>query len=224
MSHRFLISPLATALVLVLGGCATQLPTPVVPSSFGFREPEMTKEVVIPPSMSYAVVMPGADGTVGRVFIRGPNGEHELGQAQQGAWLNGRGHSSVVAKDDIDRDFRAAIAARPPMPEQFVLYFELGASRLTGKSRAELPRILEKIKARQSVDISVVGHADTLGSAKANEALALKRAQFIVSELRRVGGEKMTLEVASYGERNLLVVTPDETAEQRNRRVELTVR
>ena len=42
--------------------------------------------------------------------------------------------------------------------------------------------------------------------------------------LRARGLEAMELRVESHGERNLLVATPDATAEPRNRRVEVLVR
>jgi outer membrane protein OmpA-like peptidoglycan-associated protein len=37
-------------------------------------------------------------------------------------------------------------------------------------------------------------------------------------------GKSLTIEVTSHGERNPLVQTPDNTAEPKNRRVEVTVR
>ena len=72
--------------------------------------------------------------------------------------------------------------------------------------------------------MSVIGHSDTQGKAEANEALALRRAGAIAQQLRQLGLQDPVLSVESHGERNLLVPTPDETAEPRNRRVEITLR
>jgi adhesin transport system outer membrane protein len=70
----------------------------------------------------------------------------------------------------------------------------------------------------------VVGHSDTQGAAQANEALALQRAGAIAEQLRQLGLQGTTIVVESHGERNLLVATPDDTPEPRNRRVEITLR
>ena len=50
------------------------------------------------------------------------------------------------------------------------------------------------------------------------------RAQAVAELLRTKGLEAMELRVESHGERNLLIATPDATAEPRNRRVEILVR
>lgn len=218
---------LAAALVTMLAsapGFAGQLPIPEGPSSFNMRQDPMPELPQIKPALSYVVLMPSPDGTVGRVVLAGERGDKVLAQAREGAWLDGRGNTASVGKEDLDRDFSGAMAARPPMPEQFVLYFELGATALTKESAAVLPRIVDRIRTLPTVDISVVGHTDTLGKSEANEALGLMRANFIANELKQIGGKNMTITVESNGERNLLVVTLDETNEKKNRRVEITLR
>ena len=176
------------------------------------------------PITSYVVLLPNPDGSVGRVLVQGNKGQQELSQAQQGAALDGGTPAFAVSQEQLTRDFAAARAAQPALPEQFLLYFESGGADLTAASNALLPQILERAKARTSVDVSVVGHTDTQGKADINEALALKRAQAIAERLRGLGMHDMVLTVESHGERNPLVPTPDETAEPRNRRVEITLR
>jgi outer membrane protein OmpA-like peptidoglycan-associated protein len=72
--------------------------------------------------------------------------------------------------------------------------------------------------------VSVIGHTDTMGQAKANVALGLTRARFVRNLLVDAGLDPGTIEVLSHGESALLIRTPDETPEPRNRRVEITVR
>ena len=115
------------------------------------------------------------------------------------------------------------MAARPPLPEHFLLYFGEG-SELTPASKVLLTTVLERAKARSSVDISVIGHTDTQGAAEVNEALARERANTIAAELRQLGLADAVLSVESHGERNLLVPTADAVTEPRNRRVEITLR
>ncbi len=207
-------------------GCSSQLPIPDIPSSFNVRSeeprPEKPQPVRHPPS--YVVLLTSPDGTVGRVMVTGQRGEQVLTQAQQGAWLDGSGTPFTLDKAAIERDFNAALAARPPIPEHFLLYFEIGGTVLTTESKAVMKRLLDRARLFPTLDISVVGHTDTLGKSEANEALALSRARLIASELQRLDVRNMAVVVESHGERNLLVPTADETPEQRNRRVAVTLR
>jgi adhesin transport system outer membrane protein len=196
---------LAAVLVALLGACAAPPPPP-------------------PPPQSYVTLLPSPDGSVGKVVVQGQHGEQMLTRAQQGAVLDGSKPPFDVSAEQLQRDFGAAMQARPALPEQFLLYFETGGSELTGESKALLPRIVERALARQSLDMSVIGHSDTQGAADANEALALKRATAIAERLRTLGLRDAVMTIESHGERNLLVPTPDETPEPRNRRVEITLR
>ena len=79
-------------------------------------------------------------------------------------------------------------------------------------------------RSRGREHVPVIGHSDTQGAADANEALALKRATAIAEQLRGMGLANTVMAIESHGERNLLVPTPDDTAEPGNRRVEITLR
>ena len=173
---------------------------------------------------SYVALIPSPDGSLGKVVVKGQQGEQLLTRARQGALLDGSKPPFDVSEEQLQRDFGAAMRARPAIPEQFLLYFETGGSELTAESKALLQRIVQTALARPSVDMSVIGHSDTQGAADANEALALARATAIAEQLRGLGLANTTMAIESHGERNLLVPTPDETAEPRNRRVEITLR
>jgi len=73
-------------------------------------------------------------------------------------------------------------------------------------------------------EVVVIGHTDTMGSAKANIALGMRRANSVRDILVNAGLAPSTVEVTTHGEADLLVKTPDNTPEPRNRRVEITVR
>ncbi|OYU45865.1 MAG: flagellar motor protein MotB [Burkholderiales bacterium PBB4] len=177
-----------------------------------------------PPPRSYVALLPDAAGSLGQVTVTGPRGEQRLTQASQGTLLDGSGAPFAVAPEQLQKDFGAALKASPLLPEQFLLYFESGGAELTAESQKLLVDLVERVRARQSVDISVVGHSDTQGKAETNEVLALQRAQSIARRLGTLGVASAAISVESHGERNLLVPTPDETVEPRNRRVEVTLR
>jgi adhesin transport system outer membrane protein len=175
-------------------------------------------------SNSYVVLIPSPDGTVGRVQIQGQQGQQTLTKAYQSTSMRGDTAPVEVSQQQVERDFGAAMAARPPLPEQFVLYFHPGSAQLTKESRALLPGILARARARQALDVWLVGHTDTVGRSDRNEALGLKRANAIAGHFRKLGIKNLPMTIESYGERGPEVATPDETSEPRNRRGVVTLR
>jgi outer membrane protein OmpA-like peptidoglycan-associated protein len=74
------------------------------------------------------------------------------------------------------------------------------------------------------MDISVVGHSDTVGAKQKNYEISLNRAQRVKELFVATGVDPHAVSTESHGEDNPLIKTPDEVAEPRNRRVEVTVR
>jgi adhesin transport system outer membrane protein len=173
---------------------------------------------------SYVVLLPDRNKVVGKVIVEGKGGKQVLDTAQQGVKADGGGGAFAVSDEQLKRDFGRVMAVLPRAPERFVLYFESGSDVLTRESKALLPKILEQAAARPGLDISVVGHTDTSGSEQINEALGYQRATFVTRQLRDLGLKTDALAVESSGKRSLEVATPDNTKEQRNRRVEVILR
>ncbi len=173
---------------------------------------------------SYVVLLESPDGTTGKVVVTGNKGEQMIAKARFAAPMDGSQASTPVDEAAFKKDFSAAMAARPALPEHFLLYFESGGTLLTQQSMAALDKIIEVAKQRPAVDMSIIGHTDTPGTAELNESLAHQRAVAVADLLKQKGLTAHALSVESHGERNLLVRTPDETAEPRNRRVEVSIR
>jgi outer membrane protein OmpA-like peptidoglycan-associated protein len=131
---------------------------------------------------------------------------------------------AVLPPDQVQRLFGDALAVLPPPARRFLLYFDTGDDTLTAESAAHVPEILATVRDRPVPEVSIVGHTDTTGAAAANVDLGLRRAALIRDLLVGAGLEIDGVEVASHGETNPVVPTPDNTAEARNRRVEVTVR
>ena len=201
--------PLALASLLLLGGCAPNYYVSRLPC-----EPAA-------PKPSYVVLIPSPDGTVGKVVVKGAQGEHVLSVAGQAETLDGQ--ALKVDNRQIKEDFGAARSAQPKIPVRFVLYFQSG-NTLTAESDALIPKIIAEAKNRPAVDITVIGHTDTLRSATYNDELGLKRATKISELLRQRGLNANSVTVESQGERNMLVPTTDETYQPKNRRCEISVR
>lgn len=172
-------------------------------------------------SKSYVVLIPSPDGSVGEVVIKGQKGEQVLNKAGQAGSLDGA--PLQVGDKQVRSDFGEAIAAMPAIPVRFMLYFSTG-TMLTPESQALLPKILAEARSRPAVDISVIGHTDTLYTDDYNNQLALKRATKVSELLKEKGLKANSMIIESHGKRNLLIQTPDNTFEPRNRRVEVSVR
>lgn len=173
---------------------------------------------------SYVALLESPDGSTGKIVVRGDKGEQLIERRMEAVPLDGSAAPAPISEETLKRDFRSAMAARPMLPERFLLYFGSGGAELTAESAALLPKVAASVAGRPAPDVSIIGHTDTVGKAETNEALALKRAAAIAEMLKAQGVRPHALSVESHGERNLLVATPDETPEPRNRRVEISVR
>ena len=165
-------------------------------------------------------------GKTGRATVWNKAGSADL-DSERKAVLTSEKHMGRVAKlsdEEVERLFGAALEALPPEPRSFTLYFKFESDELTEESTQLVPTILAVVKKRSDPEVAVVGHTDTMGLPKANVDLGMKRAAFVGKLLVAAGLSASTIELASHGEAALLIRTPDETPEPRNRRVEITVR
>lgn len=180
-----------------------------------------------PPAPAVVVLLPDADGKVGRVRVVNEFGSAELSSERQAvnATADRRpGAVTTMSEADVNRVFGSAIAALPQPPRYFTLYFQFESDRLTEQSRALVPQILKTVAERSMPEVTVVGHTDTMGSPQANIQLGLKRAGMVRNILVEAGLDPALIEVTSHGEADLLMRTADRTAEPHNRRVEISVR
>ena len=165
--------------------------------------------------------------TVGRATVWNKSGSADLVRERDAvSVLSNRrpGPVTRIGGDDVERLFGAALAALPPEPRSFTLHFKFESDELTEESARLLPAVLAAVKNRSDPEVSVVGHTDTLGQAKGNVELGMKRARYVRRLLADAGLDAATIEVLSHGEAVPLIPTPAETPEPRNRRVEITVR
>ena len=104
----------------------------------------------------------------------------------------------------------------------FIVYFGFNRTDLTSRARATLDRAAEAYDAAQPGAVSVVGHADTVGSVEYNQGLSERRARRVGTALedRRVPAGAMTL--AGRSELDPARVTGDGVREPLNRRVEIS--
>jgi outer membrane protein OmpA-like peptidoglycan-associated protein len=129
-----------------------------------------------------------------------------------------------MKESEVKRLFGNVLSALPVAPQRYTLYFRFESDELTPASRAVLRDIVGAVRQRPVPDVVVIGHTDTMGTPARNFQLGLKRASTVRDLLVKAGLEVSSIDVTSHGETDLLIRTPDATAEPRNRRVEIAVR
>ncbi len=174
------------------------------------------------------VLLPDADGKTGQIAVSNKGGSLSLREPGQATSLRSAEAAPSgpfhLTEKEIRGIFSESLDALPLPPIHFTLYFIHGSTTLTPESRKLFVEIGPAIIARNSTDISVVGHTDRVGSREANFELALDRARKVRDLLAATGIATDSLELTSHGEDNPLVETGDETPEPLNRRVEVIVR
>lgn len=173
------------------------------------------------------VVLPNADGRPGSGAISVEQGGTStlLDQPYAAAATRGKRSGTIdVGASEVQTIFQHALAARPMLPSRFVLLFPLGGTQPLPDSALEYRKILDDIKKRPVYEVQVIGYTDTLADPGFDQRLGMQRAEGVRRALIRDGVADTAIAVASRGKTDLLVPTGDQVAEQRNRRVEVTVR
>jgi outer membrane protein OmpA-like peptidoglycan-associated protein len=122
----------------------------------------------------------------------------------------------------------AAPMHTPPAAEgpsvNLTVQFQNGSAQLTPaamKTLNELGRALSSAELA-NYRFRIEGHTDTVGSAAYNKSLSGERAASVAKYLEEKFGVKgARLETIGRGQEGLLVPTPDQTPEPRNRRVQI---
>jgi outer membrane protein OmpA-like peptidoglycan-associated protein len=173
------------------------------------------------------VLLPGADGKTGALTVTHAGNAVTLDQPYATATVTqeGRLDAGRTTAEEVQARLGSTLAALPPRPTTFRLYFLENSEELTPESKVEMGKILPEIAARPAPEIIVIGHTDRRGTVPHNDALSLRRAERVRGVLTtQLGLPRENIQVAGRGEREPLVPTEDEVAEPRNRGVEITVR
>jgi OOP family OmpA-OmpF porin len=116
----------------------------------------------------------------------------------------------------------AAPAAGPAV--NLTVNFATGSAELTPDAIRTLDELGSALSSKELAGyrFRIEGHTDTVGSPEMNRSLSERRAEAVVSYVsKRFGVEPSRLQAVGMGEQGLLVPTPPQTAEPRNRRVQV---
>ncbi len=182
-----------------------------------------------PPPSNVIILLPNDDGSSsGSLTVSNTAGTQQLTQAYSAVKVSrvDAAPSTPAPMDpgEVQRLFGQTLALMPQPEARFTLYFDSGGTVLTAESAAELPQIIEAYRQRRSTDVTIIGHADTVGDSESNYRLGLQRAEQIRQEIQARGVDGAHIFTESHGEKDPLVPTRDGIDEPRNRRVEVIVR
>ncbi len=174
------------------------------------------------------IVVPSRhDGHVGAVVVTKGKQQQLLdtAYASSRSAATGRMRKAAVKAREMEeftRTFAAASAALPPKVMTYTLYFEFGSEDLTAESSQTLEKILSEVGTREAAEILLVGHSDAPGTAEANMALSVRRAERMRDLVIQRGVAPSVVTATGVGDADPEVTS--EVEEARNRRVEITVR
>jgi peptidoglycan-associated lipoprotein len=175
---------------------------------------------------SYVALLQSPYGDIGSaVVLQGRAKGAMLDKADEAVLIDGYSNQVFgLDKAKFKRDFGAAVQATPPHPATVLFHFKSGSTQFASDSARALAQVIDEIGKHPGADITVAGYADTVGGAKLNDRLSLKRADAIAKLIRDSGKTVVAVDVAYFGKTDLAVATPDNTPELLNRRVEVTIR
>jgi OmpA-OmpF porin, OOP family len=125
------------------------------------------------------------------------------------------------------RHGQSPAAAQSPTPAPAIsltVQFANGSAELTPQAVQILDNLGKAMRNQTLVDyrFRIEGHTDTIGSREYNNALSDLRAAAVVDYLaNNFGVDRNRIEAIGMGKDGLLIPTPDQTPEPRNRRVQV---
>jgi peptidoglycan-associated lipoprotein len=130
-----------------------------------------------------------------------------------------------LERERMERERAAAAAAVVSATNTLkaTIYFDYDQSDIRGDARSSLDAKLPILRASNTVQLRIEGHADERGSDQYNDALGQRRAAQAKRYLTDNGIDGSRIAIVSYGESRPAVMGSDEGAWARNRRAEFVV-
>ena len=173
------------------------------------------------------ILMPDEDGRVGSVTARSGDDFRVLDQAYARVSTSRvpllPPSSDALSEAEVNATYDSLLKAQPLPARAFSVYFSRGSADLADKARALVPEIISGIRARAPAAITIIGHTDTTGPEAFNTRLARERALTVEKVLRAGLPARARVRIRSFGTRGLIVPTPPDVDEPRNRVVEILI-
>ena len=132
--------------------------------------------------------------------------------------------ATMAALDILEAKPVAMAAPAPklaPVPGPYVVFFDTDSFELDEKALAIIKEAAGNASSAKVMKAVLSGHTDTAGSDGYNKELSRARVIAVGNALMEAGVSRKLVQKDYYGESKLRVATPDDTANQDNRRVEI---
>jgi peptidoglycan-associated lipoprotein len=150
-----------------------------------------------------------------------PEAPAESAAPQQGG-AGGAGSESQVGQGrELPDAAAAASATSPPAGVATIIYFDFDRSEIRPEYASVISAHAKHMAAFGAARVRLEGHTDERGSREYNIALGERRAQAVRRALMLQGAGDGQLTTVSYGEERPAAEGSDESAYEKNRRVEI---
>ena len=113
--------------------------------------------------------------------------------------------------------------APPPPSKAWMVFFDTNSTTLSQQGSMTVTEAANIAKATANARVTVTGYADTDGNPAYNQQLSIRRADAVKAALMQNGVVPQAITVSGVGETGLLIQTPDQTKNEKNRRVQIVV-
>ena len=172
-------------------------------------------------------LLPEDNGKTGVITIADSKGEkHTIDQAYAALDVSQKGDiaSKQETQESVQSKYAEVLNAMPSKPQSYLFFFSFDSANLDTKQFGELKTIAQLIKDEGVVDVICIGHSDSAGDKEYNKTLSLLRAKTVAEKLMTYGVAKSLIELRYYGDADPLVVTANNKANAKNRRVEIILK
>jgi OOP family OmpA-OmpF porin len=122
---------------------------------------------------------------------------------------------------------KMSLSTPPPAPpgptKAWMVFFDTNSTALSQQSSMTVTEAANIAKSIANSKVAVTGFADTDGAPAYNQALSQRRANAVKNALVSNGVPAQSITTTGSGEAGLLVNTPDQTKNEKNRRVQIVV-
>ena len=113
--------------------------------------------------------------------------------------------------------------APPPPSKAWMVFFDTNSTTLSQQATMTITEAVNVAKSMPNARVAVTGYTDTDGSPAYNQQLSIRRADAVKNALVSNGIAPQAISVNGTGEAGLLIDTPDQTKNEKNRRVQIVV-
>jgi OOP family OmpA-OmpF porin len=113
--------------------------------------------------------------------------------------------------------------APPPPSKAWMVFFDTNSTTLSQQSATTVTEAANVAKSTPNARVAVTGYTDTDGAPAYNQQLSIRRADAVKNALMSSGIAPQAITVNGAGEAGLLIETPDQTKNEKNRRVQIVV-